>query len=32
LIIFGSNVQGNPLQLKEEFIKNAFDEILKNYL
>lgn len=31
LIIFGSNVHGNPLQLREDFIKTAFNELRTNF-
>lgn len=32
LVIFGSNVRGNPLQLKDDFIKDKFSEIQAKFL
>lgn len=32
LVIFGSNVRGNPLQLKDDFIKETFSEIKEKFL
>lgn len=32
LVIFGSNLRGNPLQLKDDFIKDKFSEIQAKFL
>lgn len=32
VVIFGSNVQGNPLQLKEDFLKTTFSDICERFI